>query len=163
MTRTLSSNKKGAMRILETVIAATIILLVFTAATFLVQSSNVNTTAQTKDLDNLGYNVLTQSLNAGLIEKTVETNTVVQSAQIRTYIQNALPLGVYFNITVTKYQANTVTNWVNDDIAIVSVDNVDNDRTIFEQSQVSSTPTIYSSKNGGTYLVTLVLAEAGGK
>lgn len=164
MTTQFLSNNKGAMRILETVIAATIILLVFTAATFLIQSSNVKTSAQTKDLDSLGYNVLTQSLNSGLIEKTVENVTIPQTAQIRTRIQNALPLGIYYNFTIAKYESNSITNWVSESTSVVSVNNVDDDSTVFSGSaEVSSTPTIYTSKNGNTYTATLVLVQAGGQ
>lgn len=157
-------NNKGVMRILEAVVAATIILIVFSASTFLVQSSTIRSSQQRADLDTLGYNVLSQTVNSGMIEQTMESTTSPLSTQIRTTIQNALPLGIYFNFTISKYLTDDITDWVSQSPILVTVNNVDDDGSIFAESvEVSSNPTIYTSRNGNTYLVTLVLARAGGE
>ncbi len=149
------------MRILEAVIAAIIIFLVFSVSTYLIRSSDVRLLQERGDLDRLGYNVLNGMINSGTIEETVENQTgtsVNARIQLQTYIQRSIPLSTYFNITIVKMTANK--GWINQ-TALFSISNAGTS-TFLNSPEVSSTPTIYTSKGGNFYYIVLVLARAGG-
>ncbi len=153
-------NQKGVSRILETVIAAVILFVVFSAATFLVQTSDVKTIQERSDLDRLGYNVLNNIMESGVIEN-IETNklppNIDNATYLRTAIQTYIPTTVYFNLTIYTFK---------DQITYAKLDpvikNVANAESFKKSAEISSTNMIYTSKNGNSYYATLILAGAGG-
>lgn len=157
-------NQSGIARILEGVIAAVLIFIVFSAATFMVQTSDVKVLQERSDLDRLGYNVLTNLIESGVIETTetdpaYQNNATSRDLYLKTTLQSYLPITIYFNFTLsnctdqtTYVKLQTVTN---------SVSNVPS-QFFTDSTEVSSTDTIYTSKNGNIYYAVLLLARAGG-
>jgi hypothetical protein len=144
----------GFARILETVVAATIIFIVFTASSFFINSSQTKAVQERTDLDRLGYNVLSRLTESGTIEATIE-NTPPLTVQLKAYLQHSLPSSLFFNLTIMNRPSNQ-DEWVN----LHSLSN--SDYSSFSNSlEVSSTPMIYTSKNGNIYYLVLVLANAG--
>jgi hypothetical protein len=147
----------GQMRILEAVAAALIIFVVFSAATFLNRSSDVKTLQERGDLDRLGYNMLSRMIESGIIEETVENSG--STVELQVFVQRSLPMATFFNLTIVQMEGNDQLDWVNA-TKIASVSNAP--YSAFSKSlEVSSTPTVYTSKGGNTYFITLVLARAG--
>ena len=161
--RCFLKNHAGQARILEAIIAAVIIFIVFSVATFLVQTSDVRVLQERSDLDRLGYNVLNNLMESGTVE-TIETSSAYQIATqrdlyLRTAVQSLLPVNIYFNLTLfnctdmtTYVQLRTVTNNVANALPILFANS----------TEVSSTDMIYTSKNGNVYHAILLLARAGG-
>jgi hypothetical protein len=150
----------GQARILETVVAATIIFIVFTASSFFINSSQIKAVQERTDLDRLGYNVLSRLTESGTIEATIE-NTPPLNVQLKAFVQNSLPSSMLFNLTITKcIPPNQSTQWVTFQSPPTTVSNTDAS-SFFSSIEVSSTPMIYTSKNGNIYYLILVLANAG--
>lgn len=161
--RRLAKNRAGQMRILEAIIAAVIIFIVFSVATFLVQTSDVKVLQERTDLDKLGYNVLNNLMESGTIE-TIETSSAYQNATqrdlyLRTAVQSYLPVNIYFNLTL--FNSTDMTTYVQ--LRMVTNNVANALPTSFTNStEVSSTDMIYTSKNGNVYHAILLLARAGG-
>jgi hypothetical protein len=144
----------GFARILETIVAATIIFIVFTASSFFINSSQIKAVQERTDLDRLGYNVLSRLTESGTIEATIE-NMPPLNVQLKAYLQHSLPSSIFFNLTIMNWPPNQ-DGWVN----LLSLSN--SDSSSFSNSlEVSSTPMIYTSKSGNIYYLILVLANAG--
>jgi hypothetical protein len=62
----------GYAKILETIVAAAIIFIVFAASSFFVNSSQIKAVQERTDLDRLGYNVLSRLTESGVIEATID-------------------------------------------------------------------------------------------
>jgi hypothetical protein len=159
----LAKNRAGQMRILETVIAAVILFIVFSAATFLVQTSDVKVLQERSDLDRLGYNVLNSLMESGTIE-TIETSPLYQNwnqttdLYLKTAVHSLLPVNIYFNLTLFK--STDMTTYVK--LQPVTSNVATASPTSFTNStEVSSTDIIYTSKNGNVYHAILLLARAG--
>ncbi len=152
--RPKSRSNSGFARILETVVAALIIFVVFTASSFLVNSSQIRAVQERTDLDTLGYNVLSRLTESGTIEATIE-KTPPLNIQLKAYLQHSLPASLFFNLTIMNWSPNQ-NEWVN----LQSLSNSDSN-SFSNSLEVSSTPTIYTSKSGNTYYLILVLANAG--
>lgn len=145
------------MRILEAVAAALIIFVVFSAATFLNRASDVKVLQERSDLDRLGYNILSGMIESGTIEATVENST--STLQLQVYVQRSLPISTFFNLTIIKMIDDDQNGWINQTEPI-TLSNAPN--SAFTKSlEVSSTPTVYTSKRGNIYFITLILARAG--
>jgi hypothetical protein len=148
--------KCGQARILETVIAATIIFMVFLAATMMVNNPKVNGTQEKTNLDTLGYNVLSRLTESGTLEATIENTQAplnVQLTQLKAFVQNSLPSSMFFNLTITnRTNPNQPTT--------ASVANA-NPASFTNATQVSSTPLVYTSKSGSIYYLVLNLANVG--
>ena len=143
-----SKSNSGIARILEVVVAATIIFIVFSASSILISNSHATATQEKSDLDTIGYNVLSRLTESGTIEATVESHPQ-QLIQLKAFVQSSLPSSMFFSLTVTK-----------PDGSLQTVGNAD--ATSFSSiNTVSSTPMIYTSSLGVYHLV-LVLANAGG-
>lgn len=144
----------GFARILETIVAATIIFIVFTASSFFINSSQIKAVQERTDLDRLGYNVLSRLTESGTIEATIE-NMPPSNVTLKAYLQHSLPSSIFFNLTIMNRPSNQ-DGWVN----LLSLSNSD-DSSFSSSLEVSSTPMIYTSKNGNIYYLILVLANAG--
>lgn len=145
----------GYARILETIVAAAIIFIVFSVSSFLVNSSQINAVQERTDLDRLGYNVLSRLTESGVIEATIE-KTPSLTIQFKAYLQNSLPSSIFFNLII-KTRSPGQEGWE----SLPAVNNTD--PSSFSNSlEVSSTPMIYTSKSGKTYSLILNLAKAGG-
>lgn len=153
-------NQAGVSRILEAVISAAILFVVFSVATFLAQTSDLKILQERSDLDRLGYNVLNNVMESGAIEN-IEKQTLPPNIDkvtyLRTAIQTYLPTTVYFNLTIYEYIDQSPFGRL--DPFIKSVANADSFKS---STEISSTDMVYTSKNGNTYYVVLVLARAGG-
>ena len=90
----------GITRILETIVAAAIILIAFTAASFFISDSKT-AALQDRHLDRLGYNVLSKLTESGTIEATIE-QTPPAKVELKTFIQNSLPSSMLFNLCISK-------------------------------------------------------------
>ena len=157
-----SQAQRGQMRILEAVVAAIIIFLVFSISTFLIRSSDVRVLQERGDLDRLGYNVISGMIDSGTIEDTLENKGITladASVQMQTYIQRSLPVSTYFNLTLFTMNP-TANGWINQTL-LFSASNAQAS-TFSSSAELSSTPTIYTSKGGTIYNIVLVLARAGG-
>jgi hypothetical protein len=161
-----SQSNAGQARILEAVVAATIIFLVFSASSILINGSRVTATQERTDLNTLGYNVLSRLIEAGTIEATIEkaclplTQTSTEVIELKAFVQNSLPSSMFFSLTITN---NTKTNDgsqpVNQQLTVGNTEAA----SFSISTDVSSTPLIYTSKSGNIYFIVLVLANVGGQ
>jgi hypothetical protein len=152
----------GVARILESVIAASIIFIAFAAAAFFVSDSRTAVVQDRTDLDRLGYNVLSRITESGTIEATVGKTPLQPdtSIQLKVFVQNALPSAMLFNLTVSKYQQSSNGQWVTTQ-QLATVSNTVSS-TFSSLISVSSTPMIYTApEDGQIYYLVLVLANAG--
>ena len=156
VTKPKTKANSGFTRILETLIAATIIFIVFASSSFFINSSQTKAVQERTDLDRLGYNALSRLTESGTIEATVE-NTQSSGYQLKAFLQHSLPSSIFFNLTIMKWSLNEA-EWVN--LQLQPISNADS--SSFSNSlEVSSTPIIYTSKSGNIYYLILVLANAG--
>jgi hypothetical protein len=148
--KALSRERKGQFRILEAVIAAVIIFMIFSVSTFLIRVSDVGALQEKADLDRLGYNVLHKLVESGTIETYGEVH-------LKTAVQKSLPYTIYFNLTIYNCLDEAY------GIQLQPFINVSNTSPDFftNSLEVSSTSMIYTSKNGCIYYFVLVLARAG--
>ena len=142
---------------METVVAATIIFIVFTASSFFINSSQVTAVQERTDLDRLGYNVLSRLTESGTIEATIENEPMPLTVQLKAFLQHSLPSSIFFKLTIMNWTSNN--GWVVPN-NLPSLCNSD-DSSFSNSIEVSSTPMIYTSKNGNIYYLILVLANAG--
>ncbi|HJW65814.1 MAG TPA: hypothetical protein VJ507_03425 [Candidatus Bathyarchaeia archaeon] len=163
--RRICKCKKGQSRILEAVIAAVIIFIVFSAATFLIRSSDTGVLQERADLDRLGYNLLNRLVESGTIESMTHTNPTDEEVidwTFNTTIQKSLPSTVYFNLTIFKCNeiSNYPLNYTRIDFVTCASDAPSD---LFKKSrEVSSTTLLYTSKSGSIFYLVLSLARAGG-
>ncbi len=153
----LYSESRGQMRILEAVAASLIIFIVFSAATFINRSSDVKVSQERADLDRLGYNILSDMVESGTVEATLEKSYL--PVELQAYLQRSLPMATFFNFTVYKNVADGK-GWIIQ-VLFFNCSNVPSS-TFTDTLEVSSTPVMYTSKGGNTYSLTLVLARVGG-
>jgi hypothetical protein len=155
-TRPKSRANLGNTRIVETVVAAAIIMIVFAASTFFITSPQINAVQEKTDLDKLGYNVLNRLAESGTIEATIENGQAHNATriQLRAYLHNSLPLSIFYNFTVMKWSPEEKI-WVN---FLLPIDSGGSFSTSLE---ISSTPIIYTSKTGNIYYLILILANSG--
>lgn len=148
---------KGQSRILEAVIAAVIIFVVFAVSVFLIQASNVKILQERSDLDRLGYNVGHMVVEAGVIESTLETPSI-QEDQLKSVLQRSMPSIIFFNLTVFNCTELDAVQ-----IELTPVVTIANAATDFfaNSMEVSSNTMTYTSKKGNIYYLVLVLAQVG--
>ncbi len=148
----------GITRILETIVAAAIILIAFTAASFFISDSKTAALQDRTDLDRLGYNVLSKLTESGTIEATIE-QTPPAKVELKTFIQNSLPSSTLFNLSISKSAQGASGSWatIGDPITVSNVE----DNSLSNSIAVSSTPMMFTSKNGNIYYLVLVLANPG--
>jgi hypothetical protein len=164
--RRWSKSNTGQARILEAVVAATIVFLVFSASSILINGSRVTATQERADLNTLGYNVLSRLIEAGTIEATIEkaspplTQTSLEVIELKASLQNSLPSSMFFSITITN---NTKTDdgsqTANQQLTVGNAEAA----SFSASTDISSTPLIYTSKSGNNYFIVLVLANVGGQ
>ena len=148
----------GITRILETIVAAAIILIAFTAASFFISDSKTAALQDRTDLDRLGYNVLSKLTESGTIEATIE-QTSPAKVELKTFIQNSLPTSMLFNLSISKSAPGASGNWatIGEPITVSNVEG----NSLSNSIAVSSTPMMFTSKNGNIYYLVLVLASPG--
>lgn len=153
--------RRGQSRILEAVIAAVIIFLVFSVSLFLVKYSDVKVLQERADLDRLGYNVLHELSEARVIEETIENNNLENpEGPIKALLQQLLPFATYFNLTVYEAFDNAEGEVLVPPKVAVTVSNAASD--VFTNSlEVSSTSTVYTSRKGNIYFISLILVRGG--
>jgi hypothetical protein len=156
-------DRRGFSRILEVVIAAVIIFVAFSVATFLIQTSDVRVLQERADLDRLGYNVLSSMVNSGAVE-VIESDSAYQNwmlfdrgTYLRTTVQSYLPVTMYFNLTLSN--CTDMTTYAKQQ-AVANVTNTPSG-LIENSTEVSSTDIIYTSKKGNVYHAILLLTRAG--
>lgn len=142
----------GIARILEAIVAATIIFIAFTAASFFVSDSKTAVAQDRTDLDRIGYNTLSKLTESGTIEATIE-KTPAATDELRSFIRNSLPQTMIFNLTVTR-NSPTEKTWTVSNL-------MDTDESLSKSMAVSSTPMMYTSKGSSIYYLVLVLANPG--
>jgi hypothetical protein len=146
----------GVARILEAIIAASIILIAFSAAAFFVSDSKTAVVQDRSDLDRIGYNVLSKLTESGTIEATIE-QTTPKTIALKAFIQNSLPSTMLFNLTVSKSQQGSGGVTFGTPVIVSNID----DYSLSQSLAVSSTPLMYTSKNGSIYYLVLMLANPG--
>jgi hypothetical protein len=157
----LAKSRSGQSRILEAVIAAVIIFIVFSVSLYLIRASDVKVRQEKADLDRLGYNVLHTLVESGTIDQTLEDSPQpwIGQAYLKSSIQNALPASMYFNLTIYNCTGSLTGPWFEPDTSHVT--NAP-DGAFAQAMEVSSTSLTYTSKNGNIYYLVLVLTRAGG-
>jgi hypothetical protein len=157
--KTLLESNAGQFRILEAVIAAVIIFLVFSAAFFMVKSSENIVTQETADLNRLGYNTLHRIVESGAIEEILEKNQSVEaeSAYLKMIVQESLPSAVYFKLTVYTCTGNLTNPFAPNPLSLSNAPT----NELAESKEIASTSTIYTSKKGNIYYLVINLARAG--
>ena len=152
----MKRSNAGITRILEAIVAAAIIMIAFSAASFFVSDSKTAVVQDRSDLDRIGYNVLSKLVESGTIEATIE-QTPPKTIELKAFIQNALPSSMLFNLTVSKCQQ------VNGGVTFGAPTVVSNigDYSLSQSLAVSSTPLIYTSKGDSIYYLVLMLANPG--
>ena len=143
----LRTNRDGQARILEAIIAAVMLLITFSVASIMIQSSDVKVAQETGDLDRLGYNVLSTIAESGVIDAT-QTNV-----SVTTELQANLPQSIYYNFTIL--------NWNSSLNRLQPYLSVSNTASFANATQISSTSTMYTSPNGQIHQLVLQLARAG--
>lgn len=144
-------SRRGQSRILEAVIAAVVILIAFSVATFMIQANDVKVLQEAGDLNRLGYNVLNTIVESGIID-TPQKNII-----IATTLQANLPSAIYYNFTV--YNCTNTSNGI---IQLKLEMNVNNTSSFANSNEVSSTSAMYTNGNGVIRQLILMLARAGG-
>jgi len=155
----LLRSRKGQSRILEAVIAAVIIFIVFSVSLYFIRASNITVLQERADLDRLGYNTLHRLVESGTIEATIEKR--IDAAFVKTIIEKSLPSATYFNLTI--FICSDQGSWVvlEPHPSYPLISNAPEDAFV-KSMEVSSTNMIYTSKRGGIYQLVLILARAGG-
>jgi hypothetical protein len=148
-------SRRGQSRILEAVIAAVVIFITFSVASFMIQANDVKVLQEGGDLDRLGYNVLSTIVESGVIDTP---NTPQRNIIIATALQANLPSAIYYNFTIYD-----CTNTANGIIQLGVETNVKNVLSFANSTQVSSASTMYTNRNGLIRQLILVLARAGGQ
>jgi len=152
--------RRGQLRVIEAVLAASIIFVVFSATTFLIYPSRIWAPSETADLDVLGYNLLHQMVESGVIEETVEGNETLSGSRLKTVIRDFLPSMTYFELTVFKCVEG------GDGVGVTlqrrgePVSNAPPE-AFGRSAEVSSTSTFYTSKSGNIYYLVFVMARGG--
>lgn len=154
-------SQQAQSRILEAVVAAVIIFIVFSAATFLISSSDIKVLQESADLDRLGYNVLDSVVESGTIEERLESDIdpTFVGTHIKTIIQKALPSTIYFSLTV--FNCTDTGTWVELQQVDLPTANNTSTETLSQCKEISSTTLMYTSKRGNIYNLVLVLARSG--
>lgn len=158
----LLRSRKGQSRILEAVIAAVIIFIVFSVSMYFIRASDITVLQERADLDRLGYNTLHRLVESGTIEATIEvaSGRGIDEPFVKTIIQKSLPSATYFNLTI--YKCNDNGFWIElEPTRYQSISNAPED-AFAKSMEVSSTNMIYTSKTGNIYQLVLILARAGG-
>lgn len=154
-----SRGSKAQVRIIEAVMASGLIFITFFVAVFLVQAPTVPSLQEKADLDRLGYNVLSGLIESGIIEQTLNSGS---STQLANSLRQTLPSATYFDLTITKYSKNPVTQWIEpENLPDFLVSNTD-PASFASSKTISSTSMLFTSHNGNIYHLTLILAKAGG-
>lgn len=154
----LSGSRRGQSRILEAVVAAAVIFIVFSVSSFLVRASDIRVLQERGDLDRLGYNVLHRLVESGAYGEIMEragSQPELAELHLKEVLQRALPQSIYFNLTITQCDGLTLMTLP------INPRNIHGD-TIPNQLEVSSTSLIYTSRDGRIYLLTLTLMREGG-
>lgn len=153
-------SRRGQLRVIEAVLAASIIFVVFSATTFLIYPSRIWVLSEKADLNVLGYNLLHQMVESGVIEETVEGNETVSGSRLKTVIHGFLPSMTYFELTI--YQCAEAEDGVGVTLQRRGepISNAPPD-TFGRSAEVSSTSMVYTSKSGNIYYLVLVMARGG--
>jgi len=146
-------SRRGQSRILEAVIAAVVIFIAFSVATFMIQANDIKVLQEGGDLDRLGYNVLNTIVESGVIDTP---NAPQRNIIIATALQANLPSAIYYNFTI--YDCINTPNGI---IQLGVETNVNNVLSFANSNQVSSASTMYTNRNGSIRQLILVLARAG--
>lgn len=132
------------VRIIEAVIAAILILVVFTAAFSMIMSSQNVSRQEAVDLNKLAYNTLHRLAESNAIEESIESNA---PNNLQRTLQELLPQGVYYYLSVNRTYPSTG-SW--------TFSNADA-QTFEAANEVASSSLTYTSKYGNIYLLVLKL------
>ncbi|MEM3046869.1 MAG: hypothetical protein QW057_07290 [Candidatus Bathyarchaeia archaeon] len=153
--------RRGQSRLIEAILAALIIFVVFSVAVYLVTSAKLWTVHERGDLDRAGYNLLHTLAESRVIEQTVDDPSVNSTAPLYMVVQRFLPPMTYFNLTVYKLQVDDDGVTINRTIVDKPISNADSADSFTRSSDVSSTTFIYTSRRGNIYYIVLMLARGG--
>ncbi|MEM2169419.1 MAG: hypothetical protein QW186_06415 [Candidatus Bathyarchaeia archaeon] len=146
----VKNSSSGQARILEAVIAAILIFITFSAAFFMLFSSERVFKQEVVDLNRLAHNILHRLAELGVIDEALK-DSEADTGKLMSAIQSLLPQSIYFNITISA---------VGNPGRSISVSNAP--QSMFEGSgEVASASIIYTSKRGLIYRLTLKLTRAG--
>ncbi|MEM2714814.1 MAG: hypothetical protein QXL45_03755 [Candidatus Bathyarchaeia archaeon] len=143
----------GQARIIEAVMAAILIFIAFTAAFFMLFSSEKFFKQETVDLNRLAYNVLHSLAESGIIDEVINETEINAERKLMGALQSLLPQNIYFNLTVYE-----TASWSR---VLSPISNAPPD--VFEESgEVASAGITYTSKRvKKTYYLNLKLTRAG--
>ncbi|MEM2321417.1 MAG: hypothetical protein QXS79_06025 [Candidatus Bathyarchaeia archaeon] len=135
----------GQARIIEAVVASILIFIAFTAAFFMLFSSEKFFRQEAVDLNRLAYNVLHRLAESGVIDETIESSS---STTLFSALQSLLPPNIYFNLIIRDNSGQwTISNAPEE---------------VFEtSSEVASASITYTSRDGKIYYLCLSLTRAG--
>lgn len=143
---------RGQARILEAVIASILIFITFSAAFYMLFSSENVFKQETVDLNKLAYNTLHRMAESGIIEKTIEAGN---NRQLNLTLQELLPQGIYFHLTINN--ATNENQQVNGPFSNASTMEFEN------SGETASSSITYTSKKGHIYYLILKLTRAGSR
>lgn len=145
-------SRHAQARILESLVAAVLMYILFTTVYFMLFSSEKPFKMESVDLNRLSYNSLHHLAGSSVIEEVV--NEPQSSSRLFEAIQTLLPRNVYFNLTI--YERDGSGLW----ILKLSISNAE--ARVFElSSEVAASSTVYTSKKGEIYLLCLKLTRVG--
>ncbi|MEM1514978.1 MAG: hypothetical protein QXT26_02915 [Thermoproteota archaeon] len=154
----MSCRRLGQARIIEAVMASILLLIVFAVAFYMLFSSEKFFKQEVVDLNRLAYNILHRLAESGIIDEAVSGG---QNGEIKLLdaLQGLLPQNIYFNLTI--YEVDDSGQWRPVDLnGKFYVSNAPHE--VFKiSSDIASTGIIYTSRNGKTYFLNLVLTRAG--
>lgn len=145
----LLGSRRGQSRILEAVIAASIIFMVFSVSSFLVRASDIRVLQERTDLDRLGYNILHRIVESGAFEDIIQQNNA--GLLLNCILQRSLPQDVFFNLTIHKCPSMN---------PLITTSNITQES--LSSLEIASTSLIYTSREGEIYFLNIILTRAGG-
>lgn len=152
--------RSGQARIIEAVMASILIFIAFTAAFYMLFSSERFFRQEAVDLNRLAYNTLHRLVESGAIEEAVGGDNVNET-KLRNAIQSLLPQNIYFKLTIynlTIYGGNSGQQSRIEEISSIS----NAQQEVFERSsEVVSASITYTSRDRKIYYLCLSLTRAG--
>lgn len=148
-----SNSKLGQVRVIEAVVASIIMLIMFTAAFYMLFSSEKFFKQEVVDLNRLAYNVLHHLLESNVVEEAVSEEGAVNELKLMNVVESLIPQNVLFNLTIWEHEVN---RWN----LIASIHNTPLE--VFERaSEIASAGVTYTSRSGKILYLNLILVRTG--
>ena len=148
--------RKGVIRVLEALAAVALLLATFAISQYLIVPPNPKIVRLKTDLELMGYNALASVARDGGFDQLLSEPYPFWCSKLKLILNNILPYGVVFNLTVYKGNATSMQL----DPLNESISNT-NPEVFLKAGEVAQTTYIYTMRNFTTYIFELKLARLG--